>query len=424
MAGGVSLTLYRGLTGALTPAIPALLKSRLRQGKEDPRRLPERRGVASLPRPSGTLIWIHAASVGESLAALPLAPRLLGKPNRSILVTTGTVTSAELMQQRLPHRAFHQYVPLDLRGSVLRFLNHWRPDLALFVESELWPNLLLETRRRNIPLALINARISPRSFAGWTRVRGLSRRIFSSFDLCLAQDDIAAQRLSALGARNVRISGNLKADAPLLPADEETLAALRRAIGGRLVFLASSTHAGEEEAVLDAASALKRTGALTVIVPRHAGRGAEIEALAQRRGLICCRRRNIATPPTGAQVYIADTMGELGLFYRIADAAFMGGSLIPHGGQNPLEGARLAVPIIAGPHTENFAGIYGALFDAQGLGRIAIGGELPGIAWNLLQDAPHAKRIGELARSAAAKLGGALAITVQMSEQLLAHART
>jgi 3-deoxy-D-manno-octulosonic-acid transferase len=424
MTGGVSFALYRGLTGALAPAIPALLQNRLRRGKEDPRRVSERRGVASLPRPAGKLIWIHAASVGESLAALPLAPRLLEQPGRSVLVTTGTVTSAELMQQRLPLRAFHQYVPLDLRGSVVRFLDHWRPDLALFVESELWPNLLLETRRRNIPLALVNARISPRSFAGWRRIPGFSRRIFSSFDICLAQDSTVAQNLTSLGARNVRIGGNLKADAPPLPVDEAALAAFRQAIGDRAVFLASSTHAGEDEAVLDTASALKDSGALTVIVPRHAERGIEIEALTQARGLSCCRRRNSAVPAPDTQVYIADTMGELGLFYRIACAAFMGGSLIPHGGQNPLEGARLAVPIIAGPHTANFGETYRTLFEAQTLGRIASGDELPGVAMDLLTDNALAKRIGERARSAAGKLGGALTITVQISEQLLAHART
>ncbi len=423
MPGLVSAALYRGLTGALAPAVPALLQNRVRHGKEDPRRLAERRGVSSLPRPSGTLIWIHAASVGESLAALTLAQQLLQQPARSILVTTGTVTSAELMGQRLPPRAFHQYVPVDLVGSVARFLDHWRPDLALFVESELWPNLLLETKRRGIPLALVNARLSSRSFAGWQRLPGFARRVFSVFDVCLAQDDAVARRLKALGARNVRVGGNLKADAPPLPADEASLASLRSAIGARPVFLAASTHSGEDEAVLDAGAALKEFHALTIIVPRHPERGPDIEALARTRGFSCSRRRDVALPTSGTEVYVADTMGELGLFYRVADAAFLGGSLIPHGGQNPLEAARLSVPVIAGPHTGNFDETYQLLFAAQGSGRIQSAGQLAQAAADLLRDGANARRIGELGRSCAESLGGALALTVDTAEHLLVHAR-
>lgn len=423
MAGIVSAALYRGLTGALAPAVPALLHNRVRRGKEDPRRLGERRGVSSLPRPSGTLIWIHAASVGESLAALILARKLLERPGRSILVTTGTVTSAELMGQRLPPRAFHQYVPVDLVGSVTRFLDHWRPDLALFVESELWPNLLLATRRRNIPLALVNARLSPRSFAGWKRLPGFARRIFSVFDVCLAQDESVAHRLTRLGAKNVRITGNLKADAPPLPADELALASLRSAIGERPVFLAASTHRGEDDAVLDAAAALKQFHALTIIVPRHPERGRDIEALAQTRGFSSARRSNGVLPASETEVYVADTMGELGLFYRLARVAFLGGSLIPHGGQNPLEPARLSVPVIAGPHTINFDDTYRLLFSAQGGGRIESPGQLPRTAAEFVRDAAGARHIGELAKSYADNLSGALAVTVQMAEDLLSHAR-
>ena len=423
MPGTVSAALYRGLTGALAPAVPALLHNRVRRGKEDPRRLGERRGVSSLPRPSGTLIWIHAASVGESLAALTLAQKLLEQPARSLLVTTGTVTSAELMAQRLPPRAFHQYVPVDLIGSVTRFLDHWQPDLALFVESELWPNLLLETKRRNIPLALVNARLSARSFAGWQRLPGFARRIFSVFDVCLAQDDTVAQRLTALGARNVRMGGNLKADAPPLPADKSSLESLRDAIGARPVFLAASTHGGEDEAVLDTAGALKQFDALTVIVPRHPERGPDIETLAQMRGFSCLRRRNGALPTPDTEVYIADTMGELGLFYRVTRVAFLGGSLIPHGGQNPLEPARLSVPVIAGPHTGNFDDVYRLLFSAQGSGRIQSAAELPHVVTVFLRDGGEAQRMGELARNCAESLSGALALTVQLAEHLLIHAR-
>jgi 3-deoxy-D-manno-octulosonic-acid transferase len=401
-----------------------LLHNRIGRGKEDPDRLAERRGFASRPRPEGCLIWIHAASVGESLAVLPLVATLLEKPDRSILVTTGTVTSAELMEQRLPARAFHQYVPLDLQSNVTRFFDHWRPDLALFVESELWPHLLLEAGHRAIPVALINARLSARSFAGWRRATGLAKRLFSIFDLCLAQDETIARRLSALGARNVKIAGNLKADAPPLPVEESTLSAVRQAIGKRPVFLAASTHDGEEALVLDAVNATSDPDALTVIVPRHSERGTSVESLAASRGFAVVRRRTGALPASDTEVYVADTMGELGLFYSIARVAFLGGSLIPHGGQNPLEAARFSVPVLAGPHTGNFAEAYCAIFSAQGTGLVSSARELAQLVANLLQDPAQAQCLGQRAKSAADGLGGALALTATVAEQMLANART
>src|SRR6266581_3112069 len=229
--GAVTLALYRGVMSVLSPAAPALLRGRAKRGKEDAARLAERTGEASRPRPAGTLIWIHGASVGESLAVLPLVTALLEKPERHVLVTTGTVTSARMMEQRLPPRAFHQYVPLDSRISVRRFLAHWRPDLALFVESELWPNLILETCARGAPMALVNARLSSRSFRGWRYAPGLARRLLSCFEICLAQDQEIAARLTALGARSVQIAGSLKADAPPLPVDGPALAAFLAALG-------------------------------------------------------------------------------------------------------------------------------------------------------------------------------------------------
>ena len=419
MAGAVSVALYRGLTELVSPAIAALLNRRARVGKEDPARLAERHGIASAPRPEGILIWIHAASVGESLAILSLVSRLLETPDCSVLVTTGTVTSAELMRQRLPARAHHQFVPVDLRVSVERFLDHWRPQLALFVESEIWPNLLLAAQQRKVPLALINARLTRRSFEMWKRAPGFAQRVFSVFDICLAQDHSIAERLRVLGANDVRIAGNLKADAPPLPVDETVLATFRQAIGARPVFLAASTHPGEEQIILDAAV----SGALTIIVPRHPQRGSIIEALAQARGFISMRRRNGAIPSADTAVYIADTMGELGLFYRLARLAFLGGSLVPHGGQNPLEAARLGIPVIAGPQTRNFDDIYRVVFAAQGIGRIESGDDLKQLAAKLLIDSAEAKRIGKLAQAAVEKMGGALAATLQTAEQLLAHAR-
>ncbi len=422
----MALALYRGAMSALSPAIPAFLRLRARRGKEDAARLPERYGLASRARPAGTLIWIHGASVGESLAALPLVSALLEKSGRHVLVTTGTVTSARMMEERLPPRAFHQFVPVDSRSSVRRFLAHWRPDLALFVESELWPNLIVETHALGVPMALVNARLSERSFRGWNHARGLARRILSCFDICLAQDEGVSKRLTALGASSVQIAGSLKADAPPLPVDATALAEFKAAVGTRPLFLAASTHPGEEEIVLDVAEMLRGEGAhaLTVIVPRHPERGPEIDALAKAHGFAVSRRAGGALPSPDTQIYVADTMGELGLFYRAAPFAFLGGSLVPHGGQNPLEAARLGTAVVTGPHTHNFEETFVSLLAAQGVGRVHSAEELSRLVQKLIADPAAATKLGTCAKSASDCLRGALSATIAVAETLIAHART
>jgi 3-deoxy-D-manno-octulosonic-acid transferase len=330
------------------------------------------------------------------------------------------------MAERLPPRAFHQYVPIDTQSSVQRFLAHWRPDLALFVESELWPNLILETRARGIPMALVNARFTQKSYQGWKRASALATRIISAFDATLAQDEPVANRLIAFGAKPVQIAGSLKADVPALPVDEAALEAFRASVSGRPLFLASSTHPGEDELVLDASRDL--SGAypdlLTVIVPRHPQRGIEIEALATARGFVATRRSPGALPTSATQVYIADTLGELGLFYRAAPFAFLGKSLVSHGGQNPLEPARLGTAIIAGPHTENFDETFRILLEAQGEGRVQSVPELTALARKFLADPALAHTLGSRAKVATESMGGALAATVELAENLLAaHAR-
>jgi 3-deoxy-D-manno-octulosonic-acid transferase len=423
--GGLALALYRALWGMAAPLAPSLLRKRVARGKEDPSRLGERAGFGAAPRPHGTLIWIHGASVGESLAVLPLVSALLAKPGRHVLVTTGTVTSAQLMAERLPARAFHHYVPLDAPASVRRFLDHWRPDLALFVESEFWPNLILETQQRGVPMALVNARLSERSFRGWRRAPGLARRLLSAFDICLAQDESIAARLTALGARKVVIAGSLKADAPPLPVDGLALAAFRESLGARAVFLAASTHPGEDEGLLAVAEHWRglENAPLTIIVPRHPARGAEIETLALERGLRVVRRAGGDLPTAQTEIYIADTLGELGLFYRASRFAFLGGSLVAHGGQNPLEAARLETAILAGPHTENFEAIFHLLFQAQGEGRVRTMDELRDHAAALIADPEKAENLAARAKIAADGLSGALKHTQLAAETLLAHAR-
>jgi 3-deoxy-D-manno-octulosonic-acid transferase len=275
-------------------------------------------------------------------------------------------------------------------------------------------------------MALVNARLSERSFRGWNRARGLARRILSSFDSCLAQDEGVAKRLTALGALSVEIAGSLKADAPVLPVDEGALTIFRAAIGVRPIFLAASTHPGEEEIVMGVAGALRKDGsdALTIIVPRHPARGDEIEALAKAHGFAVSRRSTGELPSTDTQVYVADTMGELGLFYRATPFAFLGGSLVPHGGQNPLEAARLGSAVVTGPHTHNFEDIFVSLLAAQGDGRVHSSEELSRLVQKLIADPATAEQLGACAKSASDCLKGALSATIMMAETLITHART
>jgi 3-deoxy-D-manno-octulosonic-acid transferase len=417
-----ALLAYRCATSALAPAIPLALLTRARRGKEDRVRLRERLGYSGLPRPAGELIWIHGASVGECQAALPLIDALLKPEQRHVLLTSGTVTSATLMSERLPHRAFHQYAPVDTRAAIGRFLDHWRPSAGLFVDSEIWPNIISSAHARKIPLAMINARMSARSFAGWRRLRRMAGAVLGKYDLCLAQDSETAERLAKLGAAHVEVTGNLKADAPPLPAEPAQLQALQNAIGARPVLLAISTHAGEDEIIVGAHDALRRTlpDLLTIIAPRHPERGADIAMLCGSRPTTLRSHQKLPDPETA--VYIADTLGELGLLFRLAPFAFIGGSLVPHGGQNPLEPARLNCAVLAGPHTGNFTPAYDAIFAAQGGRRVTSTTDLTLIAKHLLENPSEARTMGEAAAAAALSLGGAVERTRVAIEGLLAHA--
>lgn len=417
--GPIGYRAYRLATAALAPAVPLFLRRRAARAKEDRTRVNERLGRDLRARPAGPLIWVHGASVGECIAALPLIDALLEDERRNVLVTSGTVTSARLMSERLPARAIHQFVPIDLPSATVRFLDHWRPDAGLFVDSDIWPNLVFGAKERGIKLALVNARMSERSFAGWRWARKTAAALLSAFDICLAQDDEIAQRFRALGARDVRAIGSLKADAPPLPADPHQLEALKLAISNRPVLLAAQTHPGEDETILPTGDLLRRTipNLLTIIVPRHPERGSEIAMLCATRP---SKRRALGElPGPDTAVYVADTMGELGLFYRLSSFAFVGGSLIRHGGQNPLEPARLDCAVLAGPHTFNFTGAYDAIFRSQGMGLVRSSSEIADIAQRLLRDPSEAAHLGKAAAAAADTLGGAVAKTVTAVEQLL-----
>ncbi len=354
------MAFYKNLTAAATPLLEAYLKRREKRGKEDAARTGERRGRPSRPRENKPLVWLHAASVGEAQSLLALIAKLLADyPALQIMVTTGTVTSAKLMAARLPQGAFHQYIPVDHPRWVASFLDHWKPDLALWSESDFWPNMLAAVKARHIQAVLLNARMSEKSFKRWSFVRGTARELLSVFALCLAQNDAEAARLTALGADNVQVSGNLKYAAAPLPVDAHKLQDLEAALGQRRRLLWASTHPGEEDIALQLHNALRKinTGLLTIIVPRHPERGNEIASLAASSGLRVRRRSRGAQPHPQDDVYVADTLGELGLFYKCARLCIMGGSFVPHGGHNPIEPAQFGCQIFYGPHMFNFKAI-------------------------------------------------------------------
>ena len=303
---------YRYASLLASPVIGAWLAYRRSRGKEDEARFGERLGRPSLPRPDGRLVWMHGASVGESLSLLPLVAQLREAfPDVHVLITSGTVTSAQLLRERLPAGVQHQFVPVDRPDAVRRFVQHWRPDLSVWVESELWPNLILETAGRGTPMLLLNGRVSRRSATRWRRAPHLSRPLLAVFDCVLAQTGADAERFRALGARNVTVQGNLKNDAPPLPADEGHVTALRRAIGGRPCWAAASTHEGEEAMIADAITTLRRNSPdlLTILAPRHPERG---DAYGRPAGDAA------VSPPPGARpvvrsrrataVYLVDTL--------------------------------------------------------------------------------------------------------------------
>jgi len=414
--------LYRGLTAAAAPFVVVYLKARRRRGKEDDSRFSERLGVAGRCRPDGPLIWVHAASIGEATSVLALIERMVDeRPGLHILLTTGTVAAARLLEPRLPRGARHQFVPADLPSAVARFLDHWRPDLALWVESELWPNLVLMTQRRNIPMLLLNARLSARSHARWRAWAGLARPMLASFSLCLAQDAVQGARFRDLGATRVSSVGDLKAAAKTLPADAAALDELRRRIAGRPRWLAASTHEGEDEIAMAVHRRLAggHPGLLTIIAPRHPVRGDDIAALAENRGLRIARRSRGQAIAGDTDIYLADTFGELGVFYSLAGIAFVGGSLVDKGGHNPFEAARLDCAVLLGPHTANCTAMADALTETGAAETVGDAAELAEAVARLLDDAAlRGKRARCAARIAAEGLGTLDAVLDQLAPWL------
>lgn len=353
------ISLYRFVTDISAWPLRLLLRARALRGKEDSSRLGERRGLTSAIRPAGQLIWCHAASVGEALALLPLIDRLLKNPKLAVLVTTGTTTSARVLAERLPDRAIHQFAPWDRRAWVGRFLSLWQPDMAIRMESELWPNTLFALRDREIPIVIVNARLSESSVQGWQRFTGTAHEIMASLTLVLAQTDEHATRYKAIGARSVRVTGNIKLAAPALPVSLYDANDLRAMIDKRPVWLAASTHPGEEGIAFATHKEVtnQTPDLLTIIAPRHPNRGRQIAELGKASGLETATRSLSQPINSSTDVYIVDTLGELGTIFSICPIVFIGKSLAATGGQNPVEPSHFNCAILFGPHMENFQDI-------------------------------------------------------------------
>jgi 3-deoxy-D-manno-octulosonic-acid transferase len=421
-----TLVVYRLATRALGPLSGPLLSWRRARGKEDAARIAERHGEPSAPRPPGALVWLHGASVGEALSLLPLIERL-SQSGRATLVTTGTVTSARLLAERLPPGALHQYAPLDAPQFMRRFIAHWRPDVALIAESELWPNMILETSAAETPIILVNARLSERSYRRWkARLPNFIGALLARIDLALAQSQADAERFTSLGAPRVEYAGNLKFDAPAPPADLRELAMLSGRIAGRRVWIAASTHEGEETQIAEAHRLLvvRFPELLTLIAPRHPNRGGDIALRLKALGLDCALRSKGAEP--GAQaIYICDTIGELGLFYRLAGVVFLGRSLgrdAAGGGQNPIEPAKLASAVLHGPHVANFADVYELLDAAGGAALVRDAEDLAGALASLFADGARLRAMARAAAQVVESQTGAVDRMVEAIEHYLPEA--
>lgn len=349
---------YKTLMTILFPVIRVTyIKKRQKIGKEHPTRFCERVGQYSKPRPDGKLYWFHGASVGEAVSMLPLIDKLLkDEPDLHIMVTTGTLTSAEIMAKRLPERAFHQFIPFDVPKYAKNLLDHFKPDAVLWFESELWPAMLSEIHQRHIPLILVNGRISDKSFHNWQKFKPIAKEILGFFSLCLGQSEQDRKRLQFLGAPKTDCLGNIKYAGMPLPVDVNKLAELKSQIGKRRVFLISSTHHNEEEQLACHFNRLKEAvrDVFVIIAPRHPERGKEIAEMLERKGFHVSLRSSCQMISDETDVYVADTIGEMGLWYKLAEISFIGGSLINHGGQNFMEPARDKNAVIIGQYTHNF----------------------------------------------------------------------
>ncbi|MGH1377717.1 MAG: 3-deoxy-D-manno-octulosonic acid transferase [Alphaproteobacteria bacterium] len=352
------LTKYSGAVLSL------ILSKRIKKNKEVPERIMERKGITDLSRPDGDVLWIHAASVGEAQSALILIKKITNfSPEINILVTTGTVTSSELMNDRLPLNATHQFFPLDHPKWVKRFINHWQPSAVLWMESELWPNMLNEIKINNIPAILVNAHMSDASFSSWKKLRPLANKCLSTFTKILCQTPKDKEYFNHLGSKKVIVADNIKYSSDPLTYESDDFIDLNDAINGRPVWVFASTHDGEELLACETHKMLKKKlpNLLTVIVPRHPQRRSDIKhTLSECKVNIEFRSDKKTLPSSNTDIYIADTLGELGLFYSITPIACIGRSFSKDGGggHNPIEAAQLECAVLHGPNVQNLQDIF------------------------------------------------------------------
>ena len=414
------LSMYRFAGAAAYPLIGPYVAWRASRGKEDRARSRERYGFAGRPRPEGPLIWVHAASIGEMIAVVSLVESILDH-GVNIVLTTGTVTSAKIAEERLGSRVIHQYVPLDLKPAVSRFLDHWQPDLAVIAESEIWPMTILELGARSVPQVLVNGRLSDRSFASWKKRPSLAEALFENLAHVVAQSDVDGERFRALGARPVTVSGNLKVDTPPPPVDERALAALQRQIGDRPSWAAVSTHDGEEMIAAEVHLTLRHRhpGLLTIIVPRHPDRAESLLTAFEGMELKVAQRSKGEKITADTDILLGDTVGEMGLYLRLTEIAFVGRSLTSEGGQNPLEPAMLDTAVLAGRNVQNFRESYQKLLDSGGAKLVRDRNMLAGAVNFLLSN--EAARHDMMAAGAATveEMRGALARTLKALEPFI-----
>lgn len=412
----MALAGYRLAGVALYPLAGPYLAFRAMKGKEDRSRRLERLGYASQPRPRGPLVWVHSASVGETLSILPLI-RELRRREIHVVLTTGTVTSAALVEARLGDEVIHQYVPIDVKFPIKRFVSYWKPDACITAESEIWPTTVAELARRRIPQIRVNARISDRSFSRWHNHAKMAEALFDKMALVVAQSDLDAERFRDLGAWPVIVSGNLKSDTDPPPCDELLLEKYKAEIGDRKTWAAISTFDGEEKAAATVHRALKaKNGQLTIIVPRHPDRADAIEAMLKEEGLVVARRSrdDVLTPET--DVFLGDSIGEMGLYLRLTEIAFVGRSLTNEGGQNPLEPAMIGCAVLTGPNIQNFRDAYQHLVRKGGARMVKDVEMLAKAVHYLLITDPARRKMVEAGTDAMEDLRGALGKTIKALE--------
>ncbi|UUP18529.1 lipid IV(A) 3-deoxy-D-manno-octulosonic acid transferase [Nitratireductor thuwali] len=414
------LTTYRWAGAAAYPLVGGYIAWRVNKGKEERTRRHERYGRPSHERPEGPLIWVHAASVGETIAVTGLIEHFLAAGIK-IVLTTGTVTSASVATERLGGRVIHQYVPLDLKPAVSRFLNHWRPDLAIMAESEIWPMTILELGARRVPQVLVNGRMSDRSFKSWRKRSFLAEALFENLAHVVAQSEVDGERFRKLGARPVTVSGNLKVDTQHPPVDAATLAAIRGQIGGRRTWAAVSTHDGEEMAAADVHKMLRKRhpDLLSIVVPRHPERAPALKAEMEARGLkVICRSTGEAVT-AGIDILLGDTIGEMGLYLRLTEIAFVGRSLTGSGGQNPIEPAMLGTAVLSGCNVQNFREAYRRLIDSGGARLVRDTQMLAGAVNYLLNNAGKREEMIAAGRHTVEEMSGALTRTLTALEPFI-----